>query len=68
MANTDFLRVGGKDVEGTFLPAGPILVADQLPDSNPVKAVALAYIHRLRGGLRRGVGDHLRRPRLGRRA
>jgi branched-chain amino acid transport system substrate-binding protein len=44
VANNDFLRVGGKDVEGTFLPAGPILVAAQLPDSNPVKKSALEYI------------------------
>jgi branched-chain amino acid transport system substrate-binding protein len=45
VANADFLRVGGKDVEGTFLPAGPILVAEQLPDSNPVKKSALEYLH-----------------------
>ena len=44
VANADFLRVGGKDVEGTFLPAGPVLVADQLPASNPVRKSALAYI------------------------
>jgi len=44
VANADFLRVGGKDVEGTILPAGPILVAAQLPDSNPIKARALDYI------------------------
>jgi branched-chain amino acid transport system substrate-binding protein len=44
VANADFLRVGGKDVEGTFLPAGPVLVADQLPASNPVKKSALAYV------------------------
>ncbi|MCJ7799629.1 MAG: ABC transporter substrate-binding protein [Polaromonas sp.] len=44
VANADFLRVGGKDVEGTFLPAGPVLVADQLPASHPVKKSALAYI------------------------
>jgi branched-chain amino acid transport system substrate-binding protein len=44
VANGDFLRVGGKDVEGTFLPAGPVLVADQLPASNPVKKSASAYI------------------------
>jgi branched-chain amino acid transport system substrate-binding protein len=44
VANADFLRVGGKDVEGTLLPAGPVLVADQLPDSHPVKKPALAYI------------------------
>ncbi len=44
VANADFLRVGGKDVEGTLLPAGPVLVADQLPAANPVKKSALAYV------------------------
>jgi branched-chain amino acid transport system substrate-binding protein len=44
VANADFLRVGGKDVESTFLPAGPVLVADQLPASHPVKKSALAYV------------------------
>ncbi|HRP97406.1 MAG TPA: ABC transporter substrate-binding protein [Rhodocyclaceae bacterium] len=44
VANNDFLRVCGRDCEGTFLPAGPVLVADQLPDDNPVKASAMAYI------------------------
>jgi branched-chain amino acid transport system substrate-binding protein len=44
VANADFLRVGGKDVEGTFLPAGPVLVAAQLPADNPVKKSALAYV------------------------
>ncbi len=43
VANNDFLRVCGKDCEGEILPVGPILVADQLPDSNPVKQSALAY-------------------------
>ncbi len=44
VANKDFLRVGGKDVEGAVLPVGPILVAEQLPDSNASKKVALHYI------------------------
>ncbi len=44
VANADFLRVGGKDVDGTFLPSGPVLVADQLPASNPVKKSAAAYV------------------------
>ncbi len=44
VANADFLRVGGKNVEGTFLPAGPVLVAQQLPSSNPVRASALEYV------------------------
>jgi branched-chain amino acid transport system substrate-binding protein len=43
VANQDFVRVGGKHVEGTFLPAGPVLVAAQLPDSSPIKKVAMDY-------------------------
>jgi len=43
VANNDFLRVCGKDCEGTWLPSGPILVAEQLPDANPVKKSALVY-------------------------
>lgn len=46
VANKDFLRVCGKDCEGTLLPAGPVLVAAQLPDSNPIKKVALDYVTR----------------------
>ena len=42
----DFLKLGGEDVEGTILPTGPVLVASQLPDSNPVKATAEAYVQR----------------------
>ncbi|MFC3107886.1 ABC transporter substrate-binding protein [Undibacterium arcticum] len=43
VANNDFLRVCGKDCEGTWLPAGPLLVAEQLPNSNPVKKSAMTY-------------------------
>lgn len=45
VANADFLRVGGKDVEGAILPAGPVLVADQLPGTNPSRKVGLAYMN-----------------------
>lgn len=44
VANNDFLRVGGKDVEGAFLPVGPMVVAAQLPNDNPVKKSALDYV------------------------
>jgi len=44
VANADFLRVGGKDMDGTFLPAGPVLVAEQLPAGHPVKKSAQAYV------------------------
>jgi branched-chain amino acid transport system substrate-binding protein len=33
------MRVGGKDVEGSFVVSGPAVVAEQLPDSHPSKAV-----------------------------
>ena len=46
VANNDFLRVGGKDVEGTLLPAGPVLVAVQLPAGHPVKKSAMDYVTR----------------------
>ena len=45
VANADFLRVCGADCNGTILPAGPILVASQLPDGNASKAPALKYTH-----------------------
>ena len=44
VANNDFLRVGGKDVEGTLLPSGPVLVAAQLPANHPVTKSALEYV------------------------
>lgn len=44
VANNDFLRVGGKDVEGAFLPVGPMVVAAQLPADNPVKKSAMEYV------------------------
>jgi branched-chain amino acid transport system substrate-binding protein len=44
VANNDFLRVGGKDVNDTYLPSGPVLVAAQLPNNFPVKASALEYV------------------------
>jgi branched-chain amino acid transport system substrate-binding protein len=46
VANAEFLRVGGRDVEGAYLPLGPAVVAAQLPADHPAKAVALDYIAR----------------------
>ncbi|MBN9063622.1 MAG: ABC transporter substrate-binding protein [Rhizobiales bacterium] len=43
MISTDFLRVAGKAAEGLICPTGPVAVAEQLPDTNPIKQVALAY-------------------------
>lgn len=41
--NKDFLRVGGKALEGAYAPTGPVMVAEQLPDTNPIKKVALEF-------------------------
>ena len=58
IANADFLRVGGKDVEGTVLPAGPILVAAQLPDSQSDQEGGVGLRDEIRGGERgRECGD-----------
>ena len=46
VANNDFLRVGGKELEGSFMTVAPVLVADQLPDANPVKAPGVDYVTR----------------------
>ncbi len=56
VANNDFLRVGGKNVEGAVLPIGPVLVPEQLPDSNASKKVALEYIKAYEGA--HGAGSH----------
>jgi branched-chain amino acid transport system substrate-binding protein len=40
----DFLRVGGKSVEGAIAPSGPLIVVDQLPDGSPTKQITLAFI------------------------
>jgi branched-chain amino acid transport system substrate-binding protein len=43
VASPDFLRVCGKACEGTFLPVGPVLISEQLPDSNLSKGPGVAY-------------------------
>lgn len=42
-ANSAFLRIGGKDLNGAILPVGPVVVWDKLPDSHPSKALASQY-------------------------
>jgi branched-chain amino acid transport system substrate-binding protein len=60
VANPDFLRVVGKDGNGTMLPVGPMLVYEQLPDTNPVKKVAAEYItaYEKKFGTRSTFGGH----------
>jgi branched-chain amino acid transport system substrate-binding protein len=44
VATDDFIKLGKDKVEGTILAAGPMLVIDEIPDTNPTKKVAQAYI------------------------
>ena len=38
------LEAGGKVLEGSIAPTGPVIVADQLPDTFPTKRTALDFI------------------------
>jgi branched-chain amino acid transport system substrate-binding protein len=44
MVNPDFIRIGAKSVEGLIAPTGPLVVVEQLSDSNPVKSVASGFV------------------------
>ena len=43
MVNTDFIRIGGKAANGIEISAGPVSVADQLPDGHYAKEISLAF-------------------------
>jgi branched-chain amino acid transport system substrate-binding protein len=62
VANSDFLRVVGADGSGAILPAGPMLVYEQLPDGNAVKKSAAEYVNKYEGkygpGSRTTFGGH----------
>jgi branched-chain amino acid transport system substrate-binding protein len=60
VANPDFLRVVGKEGNGTILPAGPMLVYEQLPAGNPVKKSAAEYVtkYEAKYGTRSTFGGH----------
>ena len=43
-ATPDLVRIGGKDVEGSFVVSGPAVIAEQLPDSHPSKKTAVDFV------------------------
>ena len=47
VTSKEFLRVGGKAVEGALIPVGPVLVAEQLPDNHPTKKAGMAFVKEL---------------------
>jgi branched-chain amino acid transport system substrate-binding protein len=42
-ATMDLIRVGGADVDGSFVSSGPAVVAEQLPATNASKALGVQY-------------------------
>jgi len=49
VATNDFIRLGGKVVEGTLMAGGPMLVVADLPEGNPIKAIAEGYVKAYEG-------------------
>lgn len=43
-ATKDLMRIGGKDVEGSYVVSGPVIAPDQLPDSNASKKTAQDFV------------------------
>ena len=43
-ASYDLIRVGGADVEGSYVVSGPAVVAPKLPDSNASKVLGVRYV------------------------
>lgn len=43
LLNPDFIRVGGKAAEGILVSAGPVIVAEQLPDTHFSKKLSLEF-------------------------
>ena len=45
-ATRDLMRVGGKAVEGAHVVSGPAVIAEQLPDDQPSKKVAIDFVQK----------------------
>jgi branched-chain amino acid transport system substrate-binding protein len=43
LINPDFVRVAGAAGNGSFMPTGPVIVAEQLPNDYPTKKIALDF-------------------------
>jgi branched-chain amino acid transport system substrate-binding protein len=55
-ATKDLMRIGGKDVEGTYVVSGPAVVGNLLPDSHPSKKIAMDFVAKYDKAY--GVGSH----------
>ena len=60
LINPDFVRVGGAAVEGVICPAGPVVVAEQLPESAPTRKISMEYLAAYQEGEQRAGARRLR--------
>ncbi|WP_175770099.1 ABC transporter substrate-binding protein [Burkholderia anthina] len=44
IATPEFIKLGGKDVEGTLFPTQPVVAARTLPADHPARKAALAFV------------------------
>ncbi|GCB06106.1 ABC transporter substrate-binding protein [Ralstonia sp. SET104] len=54
VSNNDFVKLCGKDCEGAYVPTGPVMVAAELPDTNPAKKQALDFARRYEAAFGKG--------------
>lgn len=49
IATPEFIRLGGREVEGTLFPTQPVVVARTLPADHPAKKAAIAFVSAYEG-------------------
>jgi branched-chain amino acid transport system substrate-binding protein len=54
-ATPDLVRIGGKDVEGSFVVSGPAVIAEQLADKHPSKKVAVDFVTKYEASVGKGT-------------
>jgi len=54
-ATPDLVRIGGKNVEGAYVVSGPAVIAEQLPDNHPSKAVAVDFVTKYEAAVGAGM-------------
>lgn len=43
LINPDFVRIAGNSANGLLAPTGPVVVAEQLPESNPMRKISMDF-------------------------
>lgn len=57
--NAEFIKIGGKSVEGAIATTGPLMVAEDLPENHPTRAVSIDFVKRYETGFGAGARNAL---------